>query len=154
MTEELVAMQVEVDPLENPADIEEPVAPPLQHFHAVVEPLHKPTGLPTLEVIGDLLQPSIDRPQKACELSQAACTHSLAPGPNRAFGPCLRIVALEQLCEVLPQVVSGLDFGRVGEYPVKQLPLLWLEIRRPLAKRPHRALELGILGLGQGSLES
>src|SRR4030095_13791317 len=147
MTEEWVAMEVEHEPLEEPADVEEPIAPPLQHFHAVVKPLHKPTGLPTLEVAGDLLQPPIDRPQKAFELSQAACTHSLAPGLHHTFGPCLRIVALEQLCQVLPQVVSRLDLGRVGEYSLKQLSLLWLEICRPLAKRPHHALELGILGL-------
>jgi hypothetical protein len=43
MTEELVAMQVEREPLEEPVDVEEPVAASLEHFHAVVETLHKPT---------------------------------------------------------------------------------------------------------------
>jgi len=49
MTEELVAMQVEREPLEEPADVEDPVAPPLEHLHAVVETLNKPARLPTLE---------------------------------------------------------------------------------------------------------
>ena len=42
VTEELVAMQVECEPLEEPADVEDPVAPPLERLHAVVKPLNKP----------------------------------------------------------------------------------------------------------------
>jgi hypothetical protein len=37
VTEELVAMQVEREPLEEPSDVEDPVAPPLEHLHAVVK---------------------------------------------------------------------------------------------------------------------
>ena len=64
-TEELVAMQVEREPLEEPADVEDPVASPLEHLHAVVEPLNKPARLPTQEVIRDLIHPPLDRPKKA-----------------------------------------------------------------------------------------
>jgi hypothetical protein len=59
----LVAMQVEREPLEKPANIENPVAAPREHLHTVVEALHKPTGLPTQEVVGDLIHPPIKRPQ-------------------------------------------------------------------------------------------
>ena len=65
MTEELVPMPVEREPLEEPADVEDSVAPPLEHFHAVVETPNKPTRLPTLEVIRDLGRLSIDHPKKA-----------------------------------------------------------------------------------------
>ncbi len=67
MTEELVAMPVEREPLEEPADVEDSVAPPLEHFHAVVETPNQPTRLPTLEVIRDLGRLSIDHPKKAFE---------------------------------------------------------------------------------------
>src|SRR4029453_5947988 len=103
MTEELGAMQVEREPLEEPADGEDPGAPPLEHFHAVVEPLHKPTRLPTLKVVRNLIHPQSDRPQKAFERPKPAGTHPLAPGPNRALGPRLRVAALEQVCQVFPQ---------------------------------------------------
>src|SRR5215472_19224012 len=51
MTEELVSMQVECEPLEETPDVEDPIAAPLEHLHAVVETLHKPAGLPTHEVV-------------------------------------------------------------------------------------------------------
>src|SRR5918992_1359384 len=153
MTEELVAMQVEREPLEEPSDVEDPVAAPHEHLHAVVESFHKPAGLPTLKVIRDLIHPSLDRPQKALELNQSTLTHPLAPGPDGALGPRLRVVAFEQVCEVLSQMVGGLDLGRVGEEPLEPFPLLRLEILSPLTKRPHRPLDLGVFGLGQCSLE-
>src|SRR6266511_789548 len=153
MTEELVAMQVEREPWEEPADVEDPVAPPLERVHAGVEPLHKPTRLPTLKVVRDLLHPPIDRPQNAFELRQPAGTHPLAPGPNRALGPRLRVAAREPVCQVFPQVVGRFDLRRAGEAPLEPLPFLRLEIPRPLAKWPHRPLELGIRRCGQRSLE-
>src|SRR6266516_134638 len=42
VTEELVAMQGEREPLKEPADVEDPVAAPLEHLHAVGESLNKP----------------------------------------------------------------------------------------------------------------
>jgi transposase-like protein len=42
MIEELVAMQIQREPLEEPANIEDPVASPREHFHTVVEALDKP----------------------------------------------------------------------------------------------------------------
>ncbi len=120
MTEELVGMQVEREPLEEPADVEDPVAPPLEHVHAVVEPLHKPTRLPTLEVVRDLIHPPIDCPKKALELRKPAGTHPLAPGSNRTRGPRLRVVALEQFRQVFPQVVGRFELRRAGEHPLEQ----------------------------------
>src|SRR6266404_1854831 len=122
MTEELVVMQVEREPLEEPADVEDPVAPPLEHFHAVVETLNKPTRLPTLEVVCDLIHPAIDRPKKALELRKPAGTHPLAPGSNRTLAPRLCVVALEQFCQVFPQVVCRFDLRRVGKHPLEQVP--------------------------------
>jgi hypothetical protein len=52
VTEELVPMQVEREPLKEPSNVEKPIAAPGQHLHAIVEALHKPAGLPTLEVDG------------------------------------------------------------------------------------------------------
>jgi hypothetical protein len=49
-------MQVECKPLEESSDIEEPVAAPGKHLYTVVEALDKAAGLPTLEVIRDLIQ--------------------------------------------------------------------------------------------------
>ena len=90
-------MQVEREPLEKPVNIENPIAAPGEHLHPVVEALDKPAGLPPLEVIGDLLHPPIDRPQKALELGQPTLPHPLAPRPDCAFGSGLRVVAIEQL---------------------------------------------------------
>src|SRR5918996_2620260 len=123
MTEELVAMQVEREPLEEPSNVKDPVTSPFEHLHAVVESLHEPARLPTPEIVRDLIYPPLDRSQKALELSQPAGTHPLTPGLNRTLGPHLRIVALEQLGQVFPQVVGRLNFGRVGEHPLQQLPL-------------------------------
>ncbi len=109
MTEALVAMQVEREPLEEPSHVKDPVTSPFEHLHAVVEALHKPAGLPTLEIVRDLIDPPLERPQKALELGQPAGTRPLTPGPNRTLGPRLRIVALEQLGQVFPQVVGRLD---------------------------------------------
>jgi hypothetical protein len=50
MTEELVAMEVKREPLEQLVDVKNPIAPPLEHLHAVVESLNKSARLPTLEV--------------------------------------------------------------------------------------------------------
>ena len=44
-------MQVKCEPLEAPADVEDPVAPPLEHLHAVVEPLDTPARLTILKVV-------------------------------------------------------------------------------------------------------
>jgi hypothetical protein len=55
MTEELVSMQVQREPLEEPSNVEDPVAAPCEHFHPVVEALYNAAGLPTLEVIRDLI---------------------------------------------------------------------------------------------------
>src|SRR5262245_30600816 len=93
VTEELVSMQIQRESLEKPADVEDAIAPSLEHLHAVVESLHKPTGLPTLEVVRDLIHPPIDRPQNALELGHPTPTHPLAPSPHRAFGPRLRVIA-------------------------------------------------------------
>ena len=103
MTEELVAMQVAREPLEERADVEASVAPPLEHFHAVVESLNQPTCLPTLEVVSEPIHPPVDHPKKARELRQAAGMHPLAPGPNRTLGPGLRIIAFEPVRQVFPQ---------------------------------------------------
>jgi hypothetical protein len=65
MTEELVAMQVKREPLEEPANVKDPVTPPFEHLHAVVEALDKPARLPPWEVVGDFIDPPLDRPQKA-----------------------------------------------------------------------------------------
>src|SRR5919106_1305279 len=124
MTEELVAMQVEREPLEKPANIEDPVAAPREHLHAVVEALDKPAGLPTPEVVRDLIQPPIDRPQKALELSPPTLAHPLTPRPDGTCGPRLCVVAVEQVGQVFPQVIGGLDLRRVSEEPLQQVPLL------------------------------
>ena len=104
MTEEVVAMPVECEPLEETPDVEDPIAAPLEYLHAVVEALNKPAGLPTHEVVRDLIHPPLDRPQKALELGQPALTHPLVPSPDRALGPCLRVVTGEPLRQVFPQV--------------------------------------------------
>src|SRR5215475_12451779 len=64
MTEELVSMQVQREPLEEPSNVEDPVAAPCKHFHPVVEALYNAAGLPTLEVIRDLIYPPIDSCQR------------------------------------------------------------------------------------------
>ena len=51
MTEELIAMQVEREPLEEPSNVQDPVTSPFEYLHAVVQSPHKPARLPTLEVI-------------------------------------------------------------------------------------------------------
>jgi hypothetical protein len=153
VTEELVAMQVEPEPLKEPSDVNDTVAPSLEDLHAVVEPLDKSARLAILEVVRNLVHPPVDRPKKTLELGQPTYTHPLVPGPHGALGCGLCIVALEQLCQVFPQVVGLLERWRQGEDPLEQLPLLGLEIRRPLAKWPHRPLDLGVLGWGQCALE-
>ena len=153
MPEALVSMPVEREPLEERADVKNPIAPPLEPLDAVVESLNTPARLPPLEVVRALIQPPIDRPQNALELGQPALTHPLAPRPDRALGPRLRVVAFEPFRQVFPQVVGCLDLRRGGEDPLEQLPLRRFEIPRPLAKRPHRPLKPGVLGFGPGARE-
>src|SRR4051812_48652790 len=97
MTEELVAMQVQRESLEESADVEEPVAAPHEHLPAVVEAFDKAAGLPIPEVIRDLIQPPLDRHQKALELDQPTVAHPLAPRPDGALVPRLCVVAVEQV---------------------------------------------------------
>src|SRR2546430_11695188 len=97
MTKDLEPMPVECEPLEETSDVEDPVATPLEHLHAVVEALHKPAGLPTLEVVRDLLHPPIERPQTALELGQPTLPHPRAPDPDRTLGSRLWVVAFEQV---------------------------------------------------------
>ena len=153
MTEALVAMPVERESLEEPVDVEDPRAPPREHFHAGVEPLNKPTRLPTLAVVRELIHPPLDRPAKAVELRKSAGTHALDPGLHRTLSPRLRVVALEECCQVFSQVVGRVDLRRVGKHPLEQRPCVRLELPRPLTKRPQRPLERGVLGLGPRSLE-
>jgi hypothetical protein len=124
VTEELIPMQVEREPLEELADVEDPIAAPFKHFHAVVEPIHKAARLPTQEVVCDLIHPPIDRPQNALELGQPTLTHPLAPGSDGTLGPRLRIVPFKQVCQVFPQVVSRFDLRCIGEEPLEQFSLL------------------------------
>src|SRR5687768_2938032 len=126
MSDEWVAMPVACQPLAEPADVEAPVAPPLQYVHAGVEPLPTSAGQPTLAVVGELFTPPIARPQNALARSQAGGTHSRAPRPDRTLGPCLRAIAREQCWQVCPQVVGGRNRGRGGAYPLKPRCLLGL----------------------------
>ena len=154
MTEALVAMQVEREPLEEPSDVEDPIAAPLEHLHAVVEALHKPAGLPTLEVVRDLIHPPLNRPQKALELGQPALHAPACTRPGSRTWP-------PPSCSRARTGPSGLPAGgrpprssaSQVKTPLEQLPLLRFELPRPFAKRPHRPCDLGILGLGQGALE-
>ena len=50
MSEELIAVQVEREPLEEPSHVKDPVTSPFEHLYAVIEPLNKPARLPTLEI--------------------------------------------------------------------------------------------------------
>ena len=90
-------MQVEREPLKEPSDVEDAIAPSLEDFHAVVEPLDKAVRLPTVEVevVLDLVHLPIDRPKKARELSKPACTQPLVPGPPRALRSCGRLVIID-----------------------------------------------------------
>jgi hypothetical protein len=72
MTEELVAMQVEREPLEEPPDVEEAVAALREHLHVVVEALHKPADRPTMEVGRNLIPPSI-LPRKLANSDSPFC---------------------------------------------------------------------------------
>jgi hypothetical protein len=146
MPEALVAMPVARAPLEERADVEDAVAPPREHGHAVVAPLHTPTGLPTLAVVGAPIHPPIAHPQQARELSPAAGKPPRAPGPHRTRGPGMRRLARAQIRQVFPPVVSRLARGRVGEDPREPLPRRRRAIRRPLAKWPQRSVALGVLG--------
>jgi hypothetical protein len=68
MTEELVARQVEREPWEAPAHVNDPVTSPLEPRHASVDALHKPARRPTRAIVRDLIPPPIERAQ-----------HTLAP---------------------------------------------------------------------------
>jgi hypothetical protein len=146
MPEALVAMPVARAPLEERADVEDAVAPPREHGHAVVAPLHIPTGLPTLAVVGAPIHPPIAHPQQARELSPAAGMPPRAPGPHRTRGPGLRRLARAQVRQVFPPVVSRLARGRVGEDPREPLPRRRRAIRRTLAKWLQRPVAPGVLG--------
>ena len=102
MTEELVAMQVEREPLEEPADVEDPIAPPLEHFHAVVETLNKPIRLPTLEVCVNPY-PSTDRSSQ--ESPRTPQAHLPAPACTRLEShtwPLPSCSRVQQFCQVFP----------------------------------------------------
>jgi hypothetical protein len=137
-------MQIDGEPLEETPDVEDPVAAPLEHLHAVAEALNKPADLPAHEVVRDLLHPPIDRPQNALELGQPALTHPLAPSPDRALGPRLRVVAVA----VGPVHVATID----GNFCLRHL----------LFDRPHeacvqictRAFDRAPQCLGHGAQES
>ncbi len=79
MTEEFVAIQVEREPLEESSEVEEPVAAPPEHLHAVVEALYKPAGLPPPVVIRDLIQPPLERPSafRGCQWQVTGWTLAL-----------------------------------------------------------------------------
>src|SRR5919204_613145 len=147
MTEEVVALQVEREPLAEPSHVKDPVTPPFEPLHAVVDAVHKPARLPPLEVVGALIYPPLAPPQNALELSQPAGPHPLTPGPHRTRGPRLCIVTREQLGQVFPPVVGRLHRGRGGEHPLPQLPLRRLELRRSFAKRPHRSCDCVVVGV-------
>src|SRR5215831_6680029 len=153
MTEELVAMPVKREPVEAPAAVETPIAPPLEPLHAVGEPRHTPARLPTLEVVRELLQPPLHRPHNPRERGQAAWTPARAPGSERALGPRLRVVVVAQVRQGGPHGVGGLALRRRGDDPRAQGPLRRRELRRSLAKRPHGPLPLGLRGLGPRALE-
>src|SRR5262247_4124380 len=153
MTEELVAMPVKREPVEAPAAVETPIAPPLEPLHAVGEPRHTPARLPTLDVVRELLQPPLHRPHNPRERGQAAWTPARAPGSERALGPRLRVVVVAQVRQGGPHGVGGLALRRRGDDPRAQGPLRRRELRRSLAKRPHGPLPLGLRGLGPRALE-
>src|SRR5215211_8118977 len=114
-------MQVEREPLNEPSDVENAVAPPLEDLHTGVEPLDTSARRPVLDVVHALVPPPIARPKNTLELSKPAGMHPLVPGPHRALGPCLRIVALEQVRQVFPQGVGLRERWRPGEDPLEQL---------------------------------
>jgi len=95
VTEALISMQVEHQPWEEASDIEDPVAPPLEHVHAVVDPLDNAACLPIVEVMRDHVHPPLERPKEAVALDQPTGPHPRGPRPHRARGARVRIVARE-----------------------------------------------------------
>jgi hypothetical protein len=68
--------------------IQNTVTAPLQHLELVVQPFDKTTVSPVLEVIGDLLPPSLQGFQKLVKALQAALLDPLDPVTDLPFSHC------------------------------------------------------------------
>jgi len=61
--------------------IEQAIAPPLEHLDLVVQAFHKTAGVAVHQVIGDLGPPVVQRVEKGIKARQAAMADPLLPGP-------------------------------------------------------------------------
>ena len=46
-------------------DVQNPIAPTLDHFKLVIEAFHKPTGVPVNKIVRYIVEPVLSRGQKA-----------------------------------------------------------------------------------------
>src|SRR6266545_4356802 len=83
-TEAPIAVQIERQSLEEPPDISQSIAAPLEHFQLGVQPFNKTTTFVVDKVIRDAVEPGIKQLEERVETRQATALNPRPPQTNPA----------------------------------------------------------------------
>jgi hypothetical protein len=93
--EELEAFEVEPDALKQMRNVCDPITAPFEDFDPIVDALLKPARLSVEKVIGDLVEPVIERSQKGIEAFQPTLVDLLNPVGDGARGRLLALLGIK-----------------------------------------------------------
>src|SRR5262245_25371042 len=114
-TETPIAVQIERDALEQMSEVVDPKAAALEHFELIVQPFDKAAGLALPEVVGNRIQPRVQRLSEGIRVRQSARLHRPLPAVDAAEPFGFGAGRIEDGGELFPQVVRLLEFRSVLE---------------------------------------
>ena len=140
-SEEFEAFKVEPDSLKQMRNICDSITTPFEDFDLVVQALLKAARLAVEKVIGDLIEPVIERCQKGFKAFQSTLLHSSDPVGDGARGRFFALLSVKDCAQLFAQVIGLAQVRRAFQQQRDGLRLLRLKIGGIPAKRPHRAFE-------------
>lgn len=139
--EELEAFQIEPDSLKQMRHIRDSITSPFEDFDLVVQALLKAARLAVEKVVGDLIQPVVERRQKGIKAFQATLLYPSDPVGNGAHRRFFALLGVKDRAQLFAQVIGFAQVRRAFQQQRDGLLLLRLKIGGVAAERPHRAFE-------------
>ena len=103
--EQVIAMQIQENTLEQMLEVEDTVTSPLENFDFVVKAFHKAAVLAENEKVSDLIPPSVEQFQKRIKAPQLTCLNLFLPAPDFSLSLFLRQVHLEDRCQAFSKII-------------------------------------------------
>ena len=76
--------------MKKPVAVSDSIASPLEDFDSIIQPFHKPAGIPVNKVIGDFLHMGFQRFQEAVKASESTIGYPPHPSLHLSLAVALR----------------------------------------------------------------